>query len=85
MKRQFTLEYWIDDSWYVRKSKEVPRVFSQGVTVNELEENIPDAYSSMLEEDLPLTNSGMQVKGIVLRQPVGCKATSLEDAGQASR
>lgn len=66
MKRQFTLKYWIDDSWYVGNLKEVPGVFSQGATVNELEENIQDAYSSMLEEDLPLTNPGMQVKDIVL-------------------
>ncbi len=66
MKRQFTLAYWIDDSWYVGKLKEVPGVFSQGATLNELEENIQDAYSSMLDEEPPLTNPGMQVKDIVL-------------------
>jgi predicted RNase H-like HicB family nuclease len=30
MQRQFTLEYWIDDDWYVGKLEEVPGVFSQG-------------------------------------------------------
>lgn len=66
MKRQFTLEYWIDDSWYVGKLREVPGVFSQGATLKELEENIQDAYSSMLDEDPPLTNPSTHVKDIVL-------------------
>ena len=47
MKRVFTLEYWIDDDWYVGKLKEVPGVFSQGETLAELEENIQDAYQMM--------------------------------------
>jgi hypothetical protein len=29
MERHFTLEYWIDDSWYVGRIKEIPGVFSQ--------------------------------------------------------
>jgi hypothetical protein len=28
--RYFTLEYWIDEGWYVGKLKGVPGVFSQG-------------------------------------------------------
>jgi predicted RNase H-like HicB family nuclease len=51
MIREFTLEYWMDDGWYVGKLKEVPGVFSQGETLEELEENIRDAYSLMLEDD----------------------------------
>jgi len=50
MKRKFTLEYWIDDGWYVGRMKEVPGVFSQGETLEELEENIADAYKMILEE-----------------------------------
>jgi predicted RNase H-like HicB family nuclease len=42
--RQFTLEYWKDDNWYVGRLKEVPGVFSQGETLEELEENVKDAY-----------------------------------------
>lgn len=37
MKRAFTLEYWLDDGWYVGKLKEVPGIFSQGETLQELE------------------------------------------------
>jgi len=49
MKRFFTLEYWQDDGWFVGKLKEVPGVFSQGKTLDELKENIIDAYRMMLE------------------------------------
>ena len=49
MERHFTLEYWMDDEWYVGKLKEVPGVFSQGATLDELETNIRDAYSLMVE------------------------------------
>jgi predicted RNase H-like HicB family nuclease len=50
MQRKYTLEYWIDDGWYVGRIKEVPGVFSQGATLEELEENIADAYRMMLNE-----------------------------------
>lgn len=49
MTRKFTLEYWKDDDWFVGKLIKVPNVFSQGVTLNELKENIVDAYHMMLE------------------------------------
>ena len=48
---KFTLEYWLDDDWYVGRLKEAPGVFSQGETLQELEENIRDAYSLMLSEE----------------------------------
>lgn len=52
MRRSFTLEYWIDDDWYVGRLKEVPSVFSQGESLPELEENIRDAYQLVMESDL---------------------------------
>jgi predicted RNase H-like HicB family nuclease len=67
MKRNFTLEYWIDDDWYVGRIKEVPGVFSQGETLEELEENIKDAFKLMIEEDSQkLIHPGAQTKEIVL-------------------
>ena len=48
MRRSFTLEYWLDDDWYVGRLKEVPGVFSQGESLSELEENIRDAYQLLL-------------------------------------
>ena len=50
MQRQFTLEYWIDDDWYVGKLQEVPGVFSQGETLDELEDSIRDAYALVMEK-----------------------------------
>ena len=50
----FTLEYWIDDGWYVGRVKEVPGVFSQGETLEELQANIREAYQLMIEEQEPM-------------------------------
>lgn len=50
MAVKFTLEYWIDDEWYVGRLREVPGVFSQAETLRELEENIRDAYRLMVRE-----------------------------------
>jgi len=43
----------MDEEWYVGRLKEVPGVFSQGESLEELEENIRDAYHLMVEEELP--------------------------------
>lgn len=51
MGRYFTLEYWEDEGWCVGKLKEVPGVFSQGQTLEELKENILEAYNLMQEEE----------------------------------
>jgi predicted RNase H-like HicB family nuclease len=51
MIRNFTLEWWRDNEWYVGKLKEVPGIFSQGATLDELEKNIKDAYSLMVEDE----------------------------------
>jgi predicted RNase H-like HicB family nuclease len=50
MPRNVTLEYWLDDGWYVGRLKEVAGVFSQGETFAELEANVRDAYQLMSEE-----------------------------------
>ncbi len=50
---KLTLEYWVDDGWYVGRLVEVPGVFSQGETLGELEENVADAYRMMREQNGP--------------------------------
>lgn len=50
MQHSFTLDFWIDDGWYVGKLREVPNVFSQGESLEELKTNIQDAYRLMMEE-----------------------------------
>ena len=46
-----TLEYWEDEGWLVGRLVEVPGVFSQGETIEELKSNIQDAYKLMLESE----------------------------------
>ena len=49
--KKFTLEYWKDDDWFGGRLVEIPGVFSQGVTLDELKENIKDAYRMMVESE----------------------------------
>jgi predicted RNase H-like HicB family nuclease len=53
MRRPFTLEYWLDGQWYVGRLLEVPGVFSQGATLEELQENIVEAYDLMVVRERP--------------------------------
>ncbi len=66
MTRRFTLEYWIDDGWHVGKLKEVPGIFSQGESLEELENNIRDAYRMMGEEDQGLVHPDSQTIEITI-------------------
>ena len=59
------MEYWLDDGWYVGRLKEIPGVFSQGATLEELEENIKDAYVLMVE-DADVSHPRSKTKEIVL-------------------
>ncbi len=51
MRRPFTLEYWQDGDWLVGRLVEVPGVFSQGETLDELRENIQEAYELMVTKE----------------------------------
>jgi predicted RNase H-like HicB family nuclease len=64
MLRHFTLEYWIDEGWFIGRLKEVPGVFSQGETLAELEENIRDAYQLVQEDAQELQATEIQTKEI---------------------
>ena len=52
MGKSFTMEYWLDEGWYIGRLKEIPGVFSQAETLEELKENIKEAYHLMLD-DIP--------------------------------
>ncbi|OEU64592.1 MAG: hypothetical protein BA870_04585 [Desulfuromonadales bacterium C00003094] len=62
MLRYFTLEYWVDDGWYVGKLKEIPGVFSQGESLEELEENIRESYQLMIEDEMVLPQTTIMAK-----------------------
>ena len=64
MRGRFTLEFWRDGEFYVGRLLEVPGVFSQGETMDELKENIQDAYDLMVVQERPSAPPSAQ------RQPV---------------
>ena len=66
MQRHFTLEYWMDDGCYFGKLKEIPGAFSQGESLDELEENIRDAYRMMIEAEHTESHPAAQTKEITV-------------------
>ncbi len=64
MTRRFTLEYWVDEDWYVGRLREVPGVFSQGETLADLERSIGEVYRLMMEEEGTPDVGSRQVKEI---------------------
>jgi predicted RNase H-like HicB family nuclease len=62
----FTLEYWIDDDWYVGRLREVPGIFSQGKTLEEL--NLKDAYHLMTEDQETPTDTPVQTEEIRVQE-----------------
>ncbi len=64
MLRHFTLEYWVEEGWYVGRLREVPGVFSQGESLQELEENIRDAYHLIVESEEGLPSTQVKRKEI---------------------
>ena len=66
MEQHFTLEYWIDDGWYVGRLKGVVGVFSQGESIDELEDNIRDAYKLMIEQEPVPDHPAVKTKDIAV-------------------
>ncbi|MBI4903714.1 MAG: type II toxin-antitoxin system HicB family antitoxin [Acidobacteria bacterium] len=58
MSLRLQLEYWKDGKWWVGRLTQVPGVFSQGATLEELAENVRDAYRMMLEEQEAVPTAG---------------------------
>lgn len=59
MERQLTMVYWKGDSFWLGKLLEHPEIMTQGETLEELEENLKDAYQLMLLDEVP---AGYQTK-----------------------
>jgi len=66
MRRQFTLEFWRDNTFYVGRLLEVPGVFSQGESLEELRENIQDAYDLMVTQQRTLAPATAQQQPVEL-------------------
>ncbi len=48
-----TMIYWKEEKFWLGKIKEHPEIMTQGETLEELEENIKDAYQLMVLDDVP--------------------------------
>lgn len=48
-----TMIYWKGERFWLGKLLEHPEIMTQGRTLQELEENLRDAYRMMLMEDVP--------------------------------
>ena len=53
MSEQLTMIYWKSDKFWLGKLREYPEIMTQGETLEELEENLRDAYRELVLEDVP--------------------------------
>ena len=53
MGRHLTMVYWKGDQFWLGKLVEHPEIMTQGETIEELEENLRDAYLELVMDDVP--------------------------------
>ena len=53
MNHKLTVIYWKSQHFWLGKLLEHPEIMAQGETLEELEENLLDAYREMVLEDVP--------------------------------
>lgn len=63
MDKKLTMIYWKGERFWLGKLLEHPEIMTQGETLEELEENLKDAYRLMALDDVP---DGYQTKEIVI-------------------
>jgi predicted RNase H-like HicB family nuclease len=63
MEKKLTMVYLKTDKFWLGKLLEYPEIMTQGETLEELEENLRDAYRLMVLDDVP---DSYEIKEIVL-------------------
>jgi predicted RNase H-like HicB family nuclease len=53
METKLKMVYWKGEKVWVGKLLERPEIMTQGETIEELEDNMKDAYMMMIMEDVP--------------------------------
>lgn len=53
MNKKVTMVYWKGEKFWLGRLLEHPEIMTQGETIEELEENIKDAYLLMVMDDVP--------------------------------
>jgi predicted RNase H-like HicB family nuclease len=61
MKARLKMFYWKNDRFWVGKLVDHPEIMTQGETVEELEENMVDAYRMMILEDVPFEHKTKEI------------------------
>lgn len=61
MSPKLTMIYWKSDKFWLGKLLEYPQIMTQGETIEELRENIKDAYQLMVLEDVPEIYETMEI------------------------
>ena len=64
METKLKMIYWKGERFWVGKILEHPEIMTQGETLEELEENMKDAYMLMTMEDVP---KDYEVKELALK------------------
>ena len=53
MGKKITMIYWKGEQFWLGKLLEYPEIMTQGETIDELDENLKDAYRLMVMDDVP--------------------------------
>ena len=61
--KKLTLIYWQEGDIWLGKLQEYPEIMTQGKSLEELEENIKDAYYMMYLDEVP---NGYKIKEIIV-------------------
>ena len=62
MSTKMTMIYWKGDKFWLGKLAEHPEIMTQGETLEQLEENIKDAYRLMVLEDMSTQHEGEGIR-----------------------
>jgi len=63
MTKKLTMIYWKGEKFWLGKLLEHPEIMTQGETLEELEENLRDAYRLIVMDEVP---DSYEVKELVL-------------------
>jgi predicted RNase H-like HicB family nuclease len=58
---QLKMIYWRDGEWWLGRLAERPDIMTQGATLEELEENLKDAWRLMVMEDVPAQHFAKEI------------------------
>jgi predicted RNase H-like HicB family nuclease len=62
VKTKLKMVFWKGPDFWVGKLVDHPEIMTQGETLEELEENIADAYRLMVLEDVPQTHDVKEIE-----------------------